>query len=484
MLERVLTRFFEARPALQDQGPLIVAVSGGRDSICLLHWLTHSSAIQAQIVAVAIDHRLRPESAAECEQVRQTAMRWGADCVVRQTSLTAETFTENRGRIARYNILQQAADQVNASYILTGHHAGDQAESVLLHLLRGSGLNGLTGMRERAALPILGASENKERAFTLVRPMLDVTPVMLDRYAAKYQLPIIDDPSNHDETYTRNRIRHTLIPLIEKRFNPQIQKNLSQTAQILADDFAALEQLHLVRWEEAERDHGVGWGTFEFASWESGGRSFQRFALRKLYQHVYGSLLDLGQENLEAARLGLLQQKTDKRYQLSGVIWVQKVYDRLLAYHLSAADLFDMPQLANAEDACAIDPTEAGEIFLQDGGWKLVVQPVDVAHIDLEEAVANRWVAFVALKEFDRPLFLRGRRQSEAFRPFRMNGDVYLKKLMIDRKIPAILRDRWPLLADETGILWVAGHRLAERAAITAETRYAVKLSLEKVSGG
>ena len=473
---RTITQFFKVYPSLQKNGPLIVAVSGGRDSLCLLHWLTHSSIINSKIIAVTIDHGLRSESTAECEQVKRMATRWGAECLIRQTLLTAKTFTENSGRIARYNILQDAARQAGAKFILTGHHAGDQAESLLLHLLRGSGLNGLTGMQEQTTL------SNDGETFALVRPMLNIIPIMIKAYAAEHKLKAVDDPSNYDEKYTRNRIRHTLIPLIENRFNPQIQKNLSQTAGILRDDFAALEEVHLSRWDAAEHDQGVGWGTFGFANWESGNRSFQRFVLRQLYSHAHGSMLDLSQENLEAARKGLSQQKTDKRYQLSGTVWVQKAYDTLLAYHTSAAELFDMPQLPASQKEILIGAEVASEIKLKNNQWKLLVRPIDTHQINLEETVENRWVTFLTVRQQNTKLILRGRQQSEAFRPFRMSGDVYLKKLMIDRKIPAILRDRWPLIADETGILWVAGHRLAERAAITADTRFAVKVTLEKCS--
>ena len=463
-------------PSLQDAGPLVVAVSGGRDSLCLLHWLTHSSIINSPIIAVTIDHGLREESAAECEQVKRLATRWGAECLIRQTLLTAETFTENSGRIARYNILQDAARQAGTKYILTGHHAGDQAESLLLHLVRGSGLNGLTGMQEQTTL------SNDGQIFTLVRPMLNATPAMIKTYAAEHELNAVDDPSNYDEKYTRNRIRHTLIPLIENQFNPQIQKNLSQTAIILRDDFIALEEVHLSRWDTAEHDQGIGWGTFEYANWESGNPSFQRFVLRKLFSHAQGSMVDLTQENLESARLGLNQRKTDKRYQLSGTVWVQKAYDTLLAYHKSAAELFDMPQLPGSQKEILIKTDVASEIKFKNNQWKLLVQPTSPDQINLEETTDDRWVTFLSLKAKNTTLILRGRQQSEAFRPFRMNGDVYLKKLMIDRKIPAILRDRWPILADETGILWVAGHRLAERAAITADTRFAVKITFEKAA--
>lgn len=475
-LDLLLTKFFESNQALQESGPLIIAVSGGRDSICLLHWLTHSPLINAKLIAVTIDHGLRPESAAECEHVQHMALEWGGECQIKQTLLTPETFTENSGRIARYNILQDAARQAGATFILTGHHAGDQAESVLLHLLRGSGLTGLTGMREQTPLE----SGDKQK-LVLVRPMLAIAPEMINAYAAEHLIFSFKDPSNSDEKYTRNRIRHSVVPLLEEKFNPQIQKSLSDMSRVLQDDWEALEEIHAAKWEEAESDQGAGWCSLEFNSWQAGNGSYQRYVLRRLYAAVSGSTQDLTQENLEAARFGLIQKKTDRRYQLSGSVWVQKAYDMLLAYHKSAAELFDMPQIVRDQPKLTFPADQPLTLKLSNNQWEIHLTPIEPYKINLQEAADNRWVTFLAVQK-DTQLTLRGRRESEAFRPFRFDGDVYLKKLMIDRKIPAILRDRWPLIADETGILWVAGHRLAARAAITADTRFAVKITVEKCS--
>ncbi|MFT7585327.1 MAG: tRNA(Ile)-lysidine synthetase-like protein [Cellvibrionaceae bacterium] len=472
--DQVLANFFKANPTLQEHGPLVVAVSGGRDSLCLLHWLAHSPVITERLIVVTIDHRLRPESAAECEQVRQMAISWGSECQIKQTPLTADTFTENNGRMARYTLLKDVAVKVGASHIFTGHHAGDQAESVLLHLLRGSGLNGLTGMREQTYL-----AGNDEQVINLVRPMLSTSPDMLDAYAAEHGLNLLEDPSNNDEKYTRNRIRHTLVPLLEEEFNPQIQKSLSQMAGILQDDWAALEEVHDRYWEQTAEESGIGWGSLDFDAWHTGNTSFQRYALRRLYAHVHGSSLDITQENLETARLGLSQQRTDKRYQLSGSVWVQKTYDILLVYHNSAAALFDAPQIIDSKTELGIRIDQPSTVKLSNGQWQLHVFPILPDEIVLQEAAENRWVAFLSIKEGSE-LVLRGRRQGESFRPFRFNGDVQLKNLMIDRKIPVLLRDQWPLIADEKGLLWVAGHRLAARAAVTVETSLAVKIVLEK----
>ena len=356
-LDYILTDFFKHNRSIEQQESLVVAVSGGRDSLCLLHWLTHSADVEQKIIVVTVDHRLRPESTAECEQVCQIATQWGAECHICQTELTPETFSENSGRLARYTILQDVARQSHAQHILTGHHAGDQAETVLLHLLRGSGLTGLTGMRQqlpldRLGLPSLLTSDHPaDQPLILVRPMLTVTPTMLDKYAAEHNLTPIEDPSNENNDYTRNRLRNRLIPLLEDQYNPQIQKALSQMADILQDDWTALEAIHAKTLAQADPQQGFGWRSLDFQVWKDQNASFQRYALRQLYAQLYGSTQDLTQGNLEAVRSGLAEQKTDKQYQLSETIWVRKGYGALLVYHVTVADqLFDFAASINGYD--------------------------------------------------------------------------------------------------------------------------------------
>ncbi len=474
--DQTLTTFFQTGldPDRIKPGPFVVAVSGGQDSLCLLHWLAHAPLIEKKIIAVYVDHGLRPEAKAEGEALRQLSAEWGAACHVRHAGLTADTFTENSGRVARYKILRDVAEQEGASYILTGHHAADQAETVLLHLLRGSGLTGLTGMREQASVPV----DDGAQTVKLLRPMLAATPEMIQAYVTLHDLEPFEDPSNQDARFVRNRIRHSLIPHLQKEYNPQITKGLSQMAQILQDDWDALEQIHLQNWENGRFEKGDGWCALDHPHWNAANPSYQRFALRKLYACLNGSTQDLAMENLESARQGLIMAKTGKRYQLSGMVWVQAVYGKLVATLPTAEDLFGSPQIGGK--ATVIAPDTVSTMSLHDGIWTLNLTPIAAEDVDLKAAAENRWVAFVDADKVEGQLVMRGRVIGETFRPFGLVGEVALKKLMIDRKIPAMLRKQWPILADDSGPLWVAGHRLAQRATISDQTQNALKIELTK----
>lgn len=449
-----------------------MAVSGGRDSLSLLYWLGQNRPNGKQILAVTIDHGLRSESAADCQQVQQLAINWGLACHIHKTGLTADTFTENSGREARYKILHDAAKQAGATYILTGHHGGDQAETVLLHLLRGSGLHGLTGMAPIAPLPL---TEPQQSDIKIVRPLLYTPPKLVQAYADQHTLPVLEDPSNQDFRFMRNRLRHELIPLLEQNYNPQAQKLLSQTAQILRDDAAHLETVHAQTWETAGGTLEKDWASIPLKMWQDADASFQRYALRHMAVHVQQSADNLTLENLESARLGLLTGQVSKKYQLSGTVWGTCHYDDLLVHAADLAGLFTMPQITQSACFSDIDPAVPHSIPLKSGPWKLTIQPILMEDIDVAGAMGNPWLAYVTCDP-NKALTLRGRKAGEAFQPLGMDGTITIKNLMIDRKVPAVLRKNWPILADTGGVLWVAGHRLAQRAAVTKETAFAVKI--------
>ncbi|MEM9773497.1 MAG: tRNA lysidine(34) synthetase TilS, partial [Chloroflexota bacterium] len=437
-----------------------------------LHWMVHNVPNGKKIVAITIDHGLREESAADCLQVQELASKWGIECRIHNTSLTAETFTENDGREARYQILHDVAEKAEATYILTGHHAGDQAETVLLHLLRGSGLNGLTGMKPIAPIPL---AELVQSNIQIARPLLNTPPQLVQAYADQHALPVLEDQSNHDFRFLRNRLRHELIPLLERHYNPQIQKLLSQTAQILRDDAEHLETVHAQTWQSTGAKLESDWGSFPFKIWQDASPSFQRYALRKMAVHIQQSADNLSLENLEAARLGLLNGQVSKTYQLLGTVWAKTNYDDLIVYAADLSGLFTLPQITQAAQFSEIDPTSPISIPLENGQWNLTIQPIPTEEIDVAEAKGNPWLAYITCDP-QQKLTLRGRQSGESFQPLGMDGTITLKELMINRKIPAVLRKNWPILADSKGVLWVAGHRLAQRAAITEKAEFAVKI--------
>ncbi|MBZ0278007.1 MAG: tRNA lysidine(34) synthetase TilS, partial [Anaerolineae bacterium] len=214
---------------------IVVAVSGGADSLALLHLLRDiRKRLRCDLHVATLDHGLRGEAgAADARFVAETAASWGLPVTVGQVSVPALMSQTGQGleaaaRRARYAFLAQTAQTTGAAVIASAHHADDQAETILLHLLRGAGLNGLRGMAYRAPVP--GYPH-----LTLIRPLLNVTRTEIDSYCREHGLVPREDASNQDVAMLRNRIRAEVLPRL-RTINPQIAQALISLADNAAVD--------------------------------------------------------------------------------------------------------------------------------------------------------------------------------------------------------------------------------------------------------
>ncbi len=229
---------------------VLCAVSGGLDSMCLLHLLWQWGERDGfAVCAASFDHGLRPEAAGEVELVRAWCAARGIHCTTgagdtRAQAQQAGQTLEEAARALRYRFLDETADRLGADWIATAHHAGDQAETILLHLLRGTGLHGLGGI-----LPRRGR---------LVRPLLEAERAQLEDYAAAHGIPHCEDASNLDIAYTRNFLRHRVLPLLREK-NPNLDRALGRAAESLRrdEDYLAAESRRAARELLREDSKGV-----------------------------------------------------------------------------------------------------------------------------------------------------------------------------------------------------------------------------------
>ncbi len=221
---------------VQPGESLVVAVSGGPDSMALLHLLSgiqHRLGLTLSVVWV--DHGLRPdETRTEAMVVEAATKKLNLPCFVRQVDVSAFALQshlsiEHAARELRYQVLREIMGQQQADYIAVGHTADDQAEEVLLRLLRGSGRKGISGMTPRSA--------------DIVRPLLNIEKKELLNWLVRQEISFCLDSSNEDDSFLRNRVRHQLLPFLEEKFDPGIRKSLRKTADSLARDETLLEEL-------------------------------------------------------------------------------------------------------------------------------------------------------------------------------------------------------------------------------------------------
>ena len=411
---------------------ILCAVSGGADSVCLLHWLkAQSEALGFALTAAHFNHRLRgAESDRDAAFVEQLCREWKVPCVVGTGDVSGEAERRGAGieetaRTLRYAFLEQTAAEVGADLIATAHNANDNVETMLLHLIRGSGLQGLTGIRPRRR--------------KLIRPFLTTTRAEILAYLEEHRLPHVEDSTNADTAYARNRLRHQVIPLLEE-LNPALISRLSDTVGYLRadNDYLTAQAMAAVRGAEPTVTGGLVLPADAIA------RSPDPIAVRavsallgRLGEHQYRSAHLLSVVDL--ARSGHPSGSVD----LPHGITARRAYG-LLVLEPTAAESGWTPVPLNVP----------GETPLPQLGWKLVCRPVQAP----AEPPTDPFVCYLDPSALDGPLTVRPRETGDGITlPGRPHKSV--KKLLIDAKVPRADRERLPVVADRRGPVWLGGFR-------------------------
>jgi len=300
---------------------LVVGFSGGQDSTCLLHALSRPR-LKLDVVAAHVDHALRPDSAETAQEVARAAAALGLRCELRRVDVAAYRrglpgwSIQQAARAARYRALTSVARQLEAKAVLVAHTADDQAETVLLNLLRGAGLAGLAGMPldetiepRRLGPPLTEISADLQtHPLRLARPLLRVTRPATLAYCAEFGLPVIEDLSNLSRSYTRNRVRLDLLPALDQ-FNPGIRGVLARTADLAAEDADALESIVAELHTSLARTPQAGIVEYDLRLWRTQPRALQRRLLRHGLESLLGGLVDVRASPIEDA-LDVVQSGT------------------------------------------------------------------------------------------------------------------------------------------------------------------------------
>jgi tRNA(Ile)-lysidine synthase len=234
-LHAQIHRTIRARHLFEHNQKLLVAVSGGQDSLCLIRLLLDLQPKWGWNIAIAhCDHCWREDSQANAHHVENLAKTWNTPFYLETANQPVNS--EATARNWRYQALTKIAQLNHYQYIITGHTASDRAETLLYNLMRGTGADGLQALTWQRPL-----TEN----IILVRPLLEITRSQTQQFCQKFNLPIWEDSTNQNLQYPRNRIRQELIPYLKENFNPQVEANLAQTAELLQAEVEFLEQTAL-----------------------------------------------------------------------------------------------------------------------------------------------------------------------------------------------------------------------------------------------
>jgi len=436
---------------------VIVAVSGGPDSVCLLHVLNElKDELLIHLAVAHFDHGLRPaEDDAETAFVRGLAASLNLPFETAKGRLLSKRTRGSReevARNARYAFLERVRKKHDAQKIALGHNLNDQAETILMRLLRGSGPSGLTGMPPC-------------RDGSIIRPLIEIERQEIENYLKAKKLVSVTDSSNLKADYLRNKIRLEIMPLLEEQ-QPQLARLLSRTAEILRDEDEYLEQI------------SKGWltGNMEMspqpvfkvplAPFLGLPVALRRRVLRGAIETVKKDLRRIAWEHIEAIQRLAQAEKMKAALDLPGRLTVKRSYDRLVFSSSSRKSPRPFHYTLDGP----------GKYDLKDIGRHLSVE--EIRNRKGLRLRGSRWTAFLDAAKLGFPLTLRTFKAGDRFIPFGMKGHKKLKDFFVDLKVPLEQRYSTPILCCDDKPVWVCGFRIDDRFKVTSETKRILKVSV------
>ncbi len=459
---------------------IVVGVSGGPDSITLLHLLLQlRDEYELKLWIAHLNHQLRgKEAEEEAKWVRKFASKIGIPLISDSSDVATlakrERLTlEEAGRMARYDFFERAVARVSANKIAVGHTASDQVETILMRLLKGAGLDGLSGIP-----PVRGK---------IIRPLIEILRKDVEEYCEGNGLKFCADSSNSDTSFLRNRVRLDLLPLLSQEYNPQISKILLQTSKNLREDADFIRRKGENEFGNVLRKEGKNknqrWLVLDGEKLFHLHRALQKRVLREGIRRIKGNLKEISSGHLNSV-LDLDGRRGTKQLSLPGNLVIQKQYGDFLikrgesenvpfARYLVIPGKTDLPQLSLTLETRLISVKP--HFFLAS------------SFVDLEEKVVLNKVSgfpegevFLDFDKLNPPLFLRNRKEGDRFCPLGMKGSKKIKDFFIDLKIAVEKRGKIPLLLDRGRVVWIVGYRIDERFKVDNNTTRILAIKILK----
>jgi tRNA(Ile)-lysidine synthase len=469
----LLKRNLRGPCGIQEDMLVVVGVSGGPDSQSLLHAL---AALGQPLVAAHLDHCLRPESAADARSASKAAHQLGLTFITDQRDVgklasIAKLSIEAAARRARYEFLFKIARQHNAGGVAVAHTADDLVETVLLHLLRGSGLRGLRGLVYRNVLP------EWDQRLPIIRPLLDTWRAEIEDYCREHDLETVLDESNRDTKFARNRIRHELLPNLET-YNPQVKQTLWRMARSLDGDWETLQGVVGDALAACQEDAENGYVALSLPALRKMEQGPLRLVLRAALDELLPGLPNLGFDLTEQMVNYVSAPPGSRQADLTKVISLHFESEQLIIARSDCLPpMKDAPQMVNEEVLSLPVP---GQVELGEG-WLLTSERVTMAEADEQRRKASDdpWQAWMDADTLELPLQVHPRRSGDRFKPYGMKGrSTSLKDFYINIKLPRRARSGWPVIYSDEQTAWIPGYRIAHPYRLRAETKRVIHLRL------
>ncbi len=457
------------RYRLLDRGDrVVVGVSGGVDSMVLLHLLcAFRENYSLSPIVAHVNHGLRPEeSPSEAKLVERVAGGFGlpfeqVQFDTREFQRRSKLSLQDAARRLRFHFFRELLTKYGAQKIALGHNADDQVETVLIRLLRGSGPKGLKGMT-----PI--------RRGGVIHPLLESWRGQIEKYATFHHIPFLQDSSNLKPTYLRNRIRRDLIPLLEKEYQPNLKFLLQKTSRLMrdVDDFLEKEADKAYRQMVREERETL---SFSLATYREHHPAVRWRLILKMLQRM-----DSNQEAPEEGEPPSTAMICDRLHGSEPCVLLE------LPAGATMERCYETVYLRKGK----VEPTAPFEMevaspgitALREVGKEVIIEVVDRRGSSLGLRESPPHVAFFDFHRLHFPLRMRNFRPGDRFQPLGVKGTQKLKEFFVDHKIPRHERRNVPLLLSGEVIAWVVGYRIDERVRVTEKTEKVLRAEIRSLS--
>ena len=461
--------------------PVVVACSGGPDSTALLHILTNTNYLKTTNLIVAhLNHDFRGQEAEDdAEFVKNMASDWNlayrigrADPLSYQNEKGISSF-EQAARELRYTFLRDVARDVGARSVILGHTVDDLAETVLGHIIRGTGLQGLIGMEVCSNWPF----PYDEEEIMIIRPMLEIAKSETESYCAELGVEFRRDTGNYSHRFTRNRIRHSLLPELAIGYNPGIKDALVRLSRIASENLEFIESRLEEYWKElCFVDANLNCVAINLIRFVEAPINIQRLLLRKAYKEIIGNTTRLQENHIDQV---VNQVKAGSHnssyYKIADWPNNLKILYRSGDLVLSKEELSSQtPEKILVE---LVELSEACSYVYRDTKFTFELMVHRFEDVDF----SNPDVVYLDASSIPQTLVIRSMNTGDTFHPYGFDHELLLSDFFSKRQVGQIERQVMPIITDSKGTVWAVESRISELGKMGKETKKVLRITRSKV---
>ena len=465
MMKKVFD-FIQKFNMIENKDKIVAGISGGADSVCLLFVLLKlRSVMDIEVIAVHVNHGIRGEAAKEDEEFTVKLCKDNnVKCVVYHENVELiakkrKQSVEEAGRIVRREALWNTMEQEHADKIAMAHHQNDNAETVLMNLARGSGLKGLTGIR-----PV------NDR---VIRPLLCVSRKEIEEYLNSINCSWCNDATNDEDDYTRNRVRHKVIPMLEEQVNSQAVQHINSAARQIMEAWQYMEEQARIMQKNCVREETTGIFQIDQTEFQKCPEALKGILIKNVLTDVSKVEKDISAVHIENI-ISLFGRQCGRSINLPYSVTAVRNYDGIV---LKKREDGQNRSPENEDRNVILDIP--GETFLKHKNLticsRIFEKTEDFSSNQIPQTPYTKWFDYGIING---NLSIRYREPGDSIIINKAGKSQKIKSFFINEKVPAEQRNNVPLLVDEDQVLWIIGYRMSAAAQVTEKTRMILEIKI------